>query len=223
MTYSHDLDDLDFDNPITPVGIRGQIDIIIDHREFFPVSAMSKLKRRHQKGGFLQWATTDIFQWFALPAEEIIYVCCGMTGKEYLDRYQEFPMITEQQAAVAEESDSVLVVRSWIRFTHEFCRQHGSDLFSTAGGWSGFEAAEAISTVKIANRLMLFVSMRYRSIDRRGTGQVICAVEFRDDDFSLVNFYNVYSTGTFNRGSVAGFAPLARMILPLVRSKLLGF
>lgn len=218
--FSHDADDMMFYSLPVPIGIREQATVLIDHRGFLPISGISKTKEAGQWKSISAFFS-DIYQWFALPTANIIYLCFGLEPNEYFETYEDFSFIEESELDLNSDQAELQPVLAWIRFAHELCRSQGPALFAAAGGWSGFETAEAVATVAFRNRLLLFVSMRYRTMERKGTGQFLSAFEFLDPTFEFVNHYPIYSTATFNRSSVAAIAEMAEIVRPLAQAYLL--
>lgn len=161
---------------------------------------------------------TDRYQWYAFPTIwGFNQITDQLEEEQFLEKYNDKKLVLEREIyELSEEKTPEL--RKWIEFCHRLCAEKGSEIFSASGGWLGFEAAEPVMSICYANRIMLIISMRYRSIDRKGTGQMISAYEFLEDTAQITNAYQIYSTGPRIGNLIKSMGQVAEIAGPIFRA-----
>ena len=137
--------------------------------------------------------------------------------EDFVARYESSRWIVESEITTTPGADLTLL-KNWVGFVHRLCQEQGGRLFTESGGLWGFEAAEPILSIFYANRVLVIISLRYSSIDRKGTGQILVAYEFLEDTAQVTNVYQVYSTGPRIGNMITVAGRIAEIAAPIFKS-----
>jgi hypothetical protein len=200
QTYSSDLDDFkELESKINSIGDLGDIEKILDLRGFVPLSGVSKAKRQKQDSSILNFFT-DTFQWYKFPTSPTVsYLYYGNFDDISKAKLKGTKIIAEDKL---EDSD-----KQWAKFAYGLAHESGKDLFTSVNGSaSGFDSAEPVNILLTEKSAFLIMNFKYSSLDRKGTGQILCAYEFSRSLKEYKNFYELYSNTAFNRSVTKAFS-----------------
>lgn len=211
QTYSANLDDIKQPgNKITPIGDLGNLEQIIDLRGFIPLSLVSKTKSDYQEKSIFNFFT-DRFQWYQIPTPSgVSLLYYGDSDDATLKKLAKTKLIDEKGLA----GDN----QQWAKFAYELSRSSGSALFKVAGGSRGLDSSEPVAILFTARTAIILMNFKYTDVDRKGTGQIICAFEFSRALKEYKTFYDLYSTTAFSRSTKEAFdtsAPYVTKFLQL--------
>jgi len=88
--------------------------------------------------------------------------------------------------------------RQLAKFAYELCSSSGSTLFKVAGGWRGLDSSEPVAILFTPRTVIILMSFKYTDLDRKGSGQIMCAFEFSRGLREYKTFYDLYSTTAFS-------------------------
>jgi hypothetical protein len=200
QTYSSDLDDFKaLESKINPIGDLGDIDKILDLRGFVPFSGISKEKSQKQESSIFNFFS-DIFQWYKFPTA--VGVSCLYYGS-FDDHSKAKLQITKILAEDKLEGED----KEWAKFAYGLAHESGKDLFTSANGSSsGFDSAEPVNVLLTEKSAFVIMNFKYSSLDRRGTGQILCAYEFSRTLKEYKSYYELYSNTVLSRSVTKAFS-----------------
>lgn len=212
--YSEDLEDVDWEmvNKFQTVENQIQFNLMIDHCGYFPISIPAKSKKN-------AWLTLgDIYKWFKFSIIEGIYFATGLTKDEYFEKFEDFNMVSELELSLEldDEDPEYKKYVNCTNFAHRVAGELGRDIFELSGGLTGYQSTEAVVTFTSTNRILTIFSSKFTSLERKGTGQFISAIEFSSPSFHLRSIHPIYTNG-FRLRHMTDTAKLAAEVMQVSR------
>ena len=218
------VQDSDFGKPVVVMNA-GEIEKVIDHRGYMPISAFSK-KQAQEKyvfdskekvtGVHVSGALHDEYGYFRLPiVRGLVWFLEGLSADNRAKC-----IIFTNRVKILKESQVNDDDSKWINLAQSL-NQNGKAFFDALPGKlpgklsARFDESDAVATVFYSEAVLVIVNIRYSTLLRNGSGQILLGYEFSRRLPSYRKLHLIRSLGGIQ---VGGNEPiLAESIIPIVQ------
>ena len=189
LVYSSNLADMATFPKITGIGNVGRLQTIIDLRSFLPLSCESR--QRVENCSLFE----DFHLWFQIPIKfgiRLIYYGEGENCSA--GKLSETKVLREGELT----GDDL----KWANFSYELARSSGKELFKSAGGRFGFDAAEPVAVILTSQSAIVIMNFKFiNPLRSNSTGQLLCGYEFSRTTKEYKTFYSIYQNTLLGRAA----------------------
>jgi len=178
----NDLYSLPKPNPITD---KMDLETIVDLKGYIPIAGVSKKKKKYQDESITNFFT-DTFQYYKFPTKESIAYLYYAADAESDKAIYNVEYFTEDKL----EGEYL----KWAKFAYSLTKNSGTQLYNSLTGSSSCDSVEPIVLLFTKTNVIIFINFKYSGIDRKGTGQILCAYEFSRKLIEYKTFYEICST-----------------------------
>ncbi len=209
----------------TPIGNLGGIETVIDLRGFVPMSFASEnanslgasFKRTISDPRTLL-ENVDTLRWYKIPTRKALLMLyfgdlksteLGQDASKFENRFENTQFLKESEA----KGEMI----AWCKLAYAAAKD-SEPIFKTLAGKDGFEGAEAVTLLFTEQSCFVFLNLKYSNSIRKGTGQLLVAMEFSRYLKEYKTFYLTYTTMVVSKSTREGFAETAPYIIKALRA-----